>query len=63
MVFSISDRVRDMIISGGVNIYPIEIEACLAQTARGRRLCGLRYPDAEYGESIAAAIKLEPGVS
>ncbi len=37
------DRARDMIISGGVNIYPIEIEACLLKLPGHRGLCGLRH--------------------
>lgn len=57
------DRVRDMIISGGVNIYPIEIEACLLKLPGVADCAVFGIPDAEYGESIAAAIKLEPGVS
>jgi len=52
-----------MIISGGVNIYPIEIEACLFEAHGCRGLRGLWYPDDEYGESIAAAIKLDEGVT
>jgi len=55
------DRVRDMIISGGVNIYPIEIEACLLKLPGVADCAVFGIPDAEYGESIAAAIKLEPG--
>ena len=57
------DRVRDMVISGGVNIYPIEIEACLLQLAGVADCAVFGIPDDEYGESIAAALKLEPGSS
>jgi long-chain acyl-CoA synthetase len=57
------DRARDMIISGGVNIYPIEIEACLLKLAGVADCAVFGIPDDEYGESIAAAIKLEPDVS
>ena len=56
------DRVRDMIISGGVNIYPIEIEACLLKLPGIADCAVFGIPDDEYGESIAAAIKLEPNV-
>jgi long-chain acyl-CoA synthetase len=54
------DRVRDMIISGGVNIYPIEIEACLLKLHGIADCAVFGIPDDEYGESICAAVKLEP---
>jgi long-chain acyl-CoA synthetase len=57
------DRARDMIISGGVNIYPIEIEACLLKLAGVADCAVFGIPDDEYGESIAAAIKLDAGVT
>jgi long-chain acyl-CoA synthetase len=52
-----------MIISGGVNIYPIEIEACLLKLPGVADCAVFGIPDSEYGESIAAAIKLEPEVA
>lgn len=56
----ICDRKRDMIISGGVNIYPAEIEAVLLGHP-GVRDCGVfGIPHHEYGETIAAAIEKEP---
>lgn len=57
------DRVRDMIISGGVNIYPIEIEACLLKMPGVADCAVFGIPDDEYGEAIAAAIKPDPGVT
>ncbi len=55
------DRKRDMIISGGVNIYPIEIEACLLGHPGIRDCAVFGIPDPEYGEAIAAAVEREPG--
>ena len=55
------DRKRDMIISGGVNIYPIEIEACLLNHPGIRDCAVFGVPDTEFGEAIAAAVELEPG--
>ncbi len=55
------DRARDMIISGGVNIYPIEIEACLLKLEGVADCAVFGVPDDEFGESIAAAIKLDEG--
>jgi len=57
----IVDRKSDMVISGGVNIYPAEIEAVL-MTMEGVADCALfGIPDAEFGESLAAAVQPAPG--
>jgi long-chain acyl-CoA synthetase len=59
----VCDRASDMVISGGVNIYPAEIEAVLA-TMPGVRDCAVfGIPDAEFGEALAAAVEPEPGAS
>ncbi len=51
------DRVRDMVISGGVNIYPSEIEAVLIGMPGVRDCAAFGIPDEEYGESLAAYIE------
>jgi long-chain acyl-CoA synthetase len=57
----LSDRAVDMVISGGVNIYPAEIEAALI-TMPGVADCAVfGVPSAEFGESLAAAVQLQPG--
>jgi long-chain acyl-CoA synthetase len=57
----IADRKSDMVISGGVNIYPAEIEAVL-MTMPGVADCAVfGIPDAEFGEGLAAAIQMQPG--
>jgi long-chain acyl-CoA synthetase len=59
----VCDRASDMVISGGVNIYPAEIEAALA-TMPGVRDCAVfGIPDAEFGEALAAAVQPEPGTT
>jgi long-chain acyl-CoA synthetase len=56
------DRAKDMIISGGVNIYPAEIEAELHKMP-GVADCGVfGIPDEEYGEAICAVVQPQPGV-
>lgn len=55
------DRKRDMVISGGVNVYPAEIEACLLRLDAVRDCAVFGAPDDEYGEHLVAAIELEPG--
>ncbi len=53
----IVDRSADMVISGGVNIYPAEIEASL-QAMPGVADCAVfGIPDPEFGESLAAAVQ------
>jgi long-chain acyl-CoA synthetase len=59
----ISDRASDMVISGGVNIYPAEIEAALALMPGVRDCAVFGVPDAEFGEALLAAVQREPGVS
>jgi long-chain acyl-CoA synthetase len=57
----ICDRAADMVISGGVNIYPAEIEAVL-HTLPGVHDCAVfGIPHEEFGEALAAAIQLDPG--
>ncbi|WP_322516797.1 acyl-CoA synthetase [Rhodopseudomonas palustris] len=55
------DRRSDMVISAGVNIYPAEIESALIQCPGVRDCAVFGIPDEEFGESLAAAIELEPG--
>lgn len=55
------DRAKDMVISGGVNIYPAEIEGVLA-TMPGIRDCAVfGIPDEEFGESLCAHIEPQSG--
>ena len=56
----LSDRARDMVISGGVNIYPAEIEACLLELAGVRDVAVFGIPDDSFGESLAAHVDAEP---
>ena len=59
----IVDRSADMVISGGVNIYPVEIEATL-QMLPGVADCAVfGIPDAEFGEALAAAVQLSEGAT
>lgn len=56
----LSDRARDMVISGGVNIYPIEIEACLLELPGVRDAAVFGIPDESYGEALAAHVEVDP---
>ena len=58
----ICDRKRDMVISGGVNIYPAEIEMVL-QAVPGVHDCAVfGIPDAEFGEALMAVVEPEAGI-
>ena len=59
----ICDRKRDMVISGGVNIYPAEIEAVLHALPGVHDCAVFGIPDAEFGEALMAAIEPQPGVA
>jgi long-chain acyl-CoA synthetase len=56
----LSDRARDMVISGGVNIYPVEIEACLLELPGVRDVAVFGIPDSSYGEALAAHVDVDP---
>jgi long-chain acyl-CoA synthetase len=54
----VADRKSDMVISGGVNIYPAEIEAALMAMPAVADCAVFGIPDAEFGEALAAAVQL-----
>jgi len=58
---SIRDRKKDMIISGGVNIYPAEIEAVLYAHPQILDAAVIGIPDDEWGESVYAIVQAKPG--
>jgi long-chain acyl-CoA synthetase len=51
------DRKIDMVISGGVNIYPAEVEAVLLRHSQVRDCAVFGIPDEEFGETLAAAVQ------
>ncbi len=57
----IVDRKKDMIISGGFNVYPTEVEQALYQHPDVYEACVFGVPDEVWGESIKAAVVLKPG--
>jgi len=58
-----SDRKIDMIISGGVNIYPAEIEAALVNHPAVLDAAVFGIPNDEFGEEVKAAIELKDGIT
>jgi len=61
--FFIVDRKKDMIIRGGYNIYPREIEEVLYEHPAVLEAAVLGVPDAYLGEEVGAAVVLKPGTS
>ena len=57
------DRKRDMVISGGVNIYPAEIEAVLHALAGVKDCAVFGIPDAEFGERLMAVVEPADGAA
>jgi len=59
--YYICDRRIDMIISGGVNIYPAEVEAALHAHPAVMDAAVIGVPDQTWGESVKAVVQLRPG--
>ena len=59
----VCDRAADMVISGGVNIYPAEIEAVLAVMPGVHDCAVFGIPDEEFGEALAAAVQPDTGMT
>jgi long-chain acyl-CoA synthetase len=57
----ICDRKRDMVISGGVNIYPAEIEQAIQEIPGVADCAVFGIPDEEFGEALAAFVQVEKG--
>jgi long-chain acyl-CoA synthetase len=61
--FHIVDRKKDMIIAGGYNIYPAEVEAELYKHPKVKEVAVIGVPDERLGESVKAFIQLKDGES
>jgi len=58
---TIVDRLKDMIITGGFNVFPNEIEQVLTQHPSVQEAAVIGVPDEKWGESVKAVIQLKPG--
>lgn len=61
--FTLVDRIKDVINSGGENIYPKEIETLIAKHPAVREVAVFGIPDELYGETVCAALALHAGMT
>jgi fatty-acyl-CoA synthase len=59
--YRIVDRKKDMIVTGGFNVFPSEIENVLARHPAIAQVCVFGTPDKRWGEAVTAAVVLKPG--
>ncbi len=57
----ISDRVKDMVISGGENVYPAEVEGVMFEHESIREVAVIGLPDEKWGEAVTAVVALNDG--
>ncbi|MCK8683321.1 AMP-binding protein [Pseudomonas umsongensis] len=57
----LTDRIKDMIVSGGENIYPIEVEEALVKHPAVLAAAVVGVPDERWGEAVVAVVELRPG--
>jgi long-chain acyl-CoA synthetase len=60
---TLSDRSKDVIISGGTNIYPREVEEALLTHPDVREVSAIGVPDPDWGEAVVACVVLEDGAA
>ena len=57
----IVDRVKDMIVTGGFNVFPREVEDVVAEHPAVAQVCVIGTPDEKWGEAVTAVVVLRPG--
>src|SRR5207244_13400604 len=60
--FYILDRLKDMIVTGGENVYSGEVEAVVAAHPAVREVAVFGIPDPQWGEIVAACVVLKPDI-
>ncbi len=59
----IVDRVKDMIVTGGFNVYPREVEDVVAEHRAVAQVCVVGTPDEKWGEAVTAVVVLREDAS
>jgi len=59
----IVDRVKDMIVTGGFNVFPREVEDVIAEHPAIAQVCVVGAPDEKWGEAVTAVVVLRPGAA
>jgi bile acid-coenzyme A ligase len=59
----LGDRMQDMILTGGANVYPAEVEAALVEHPNVRGSCAIGLPDEDLGQVVHAIIQTDGEVS
>lgn len=57
----LKDRLKDMVITGGFNVYPVDVENALGQHPAVHECAVFGIPDDKWGEAVQAAVQLRPG--
>ena len=60
-LYYIVDRIKDMIVSGGENIYSAEVENCLSTHPDIAAVAVIGVPDPRWGEAVKACVIIRPG--
>ena len=61
--FYIHDRMKDMIVTGGENVYPAEVENALFGPPGVADVAVIGVPDGRWGEEVKAIVVLQPGAA
>ncbi len=57
----LKERLRDVIISGGFNVYPVDVEGILSEHEAVHEAAVFGLPDEKWGETVNAVVELRPG--
>jgi long-chain acyl-CoA synthetase len=57
----LTDRIKDMVVSGGENVYPVEVEEALSQHPGVAEVAVIGVPDERWGEAVKALVVPAPG--
>jgi bile acid-coenzyme A ligase len=57
----LGDRMQDMILSGGANIYPAEVEAAIQEHPAVKSVCVIGLPDEDKGSTVHAIVEVDAG--